>query len=414
MNKINNCRVCGNKNLIEIINLGNLALTGVFPKKNNIPPSNGRLELVKCHSNNQKHCGLVQLSNGFDLNEMYGDNYGYRSSLNISMVNHLKKIVDKIIIDIDLESDDLIIDIGSNDGTTLSFYDANKYNLVGIDPTALRFKEYYNSKIKIVSDFFSREIIKNNQFFKKAKIITSFAMFYDLEDPIEFAQTISETLDEKKGIWVLEQSYLPSMIKYNAYDTICHEHLEYYALNQIKWICDESNLKIIDVELTNTNGGSFLVKCAHKNSIYSSEDDKINSLLKYEEDIGIKDLEIYNQFKLNILKNKEDLIKLIKDINDSGKNVYGIGASTKGNVILQYCNFNTNNIRAIGEVNKDKFNSFTPGTNIPIIDEKEILDYENKYLLVLPWHFKEFFINSDNYKNQKLIFPLPELKVVDC
>ena len=414
MNKINSCRICGNQNLIKIVNLGNQSLTGVFPNNKEDQPSYGELELVKCHHETKNHCGLVQLSNSFDLNEMYGDNYGYRSSLNISMVNHLKKIIEKIVKNIQLKDNDLIIDIGSNDGTTLSFYNSTKYNLVGIDPTASRFKEYYNSNIKIISDFFSSKIINENKFNKKAKIITSFAMFYDLEDPIEFAKTISNTLDEKEGIWALEQSYLPTMITNNAYDTICHEHLEYYGLNQIKWICDNSDLKIIDVELTNTNGGSFLIKCCHKNSIYTSNENNIKQILENENKLGVKDLDLYKDFRNNILKNKEDLINLISNIKKSGQKVYGIGASTKGNVILQYCDFSVSDIPAIGEVNKDKFNCFTPGTNIPIIDEKEILAYEDKYLLVLPWHFKDFFISSKIYKSQKLIFPLPELKVVNC
>ena len=414
MNKISKCRICGNTNLKKIINLGNLVLTGVFPKSKKENISSGDLELIKCHGNDDSYCGLVQLSNSFDLNEMYGDNYGYRSSLNLSMVNHLEKIVEKIKNQILLNKSDLVIDIGSNDGTTLSFYDSSNLNLVGIDPTALRFKKYYDKNVKIISDFFSYKIIEKHNYFNKAKVITSFAMFYDLEDPIDFAKTISKTLDKNEGVWLLEQSYLPSMLKFNAYDTICHEHLEYYSLKQIKYICDHSNLKIIDVELTKTNGGSFLIKCSHKKSKYQPNLKNINQLLEYEKNEGIDDLKIYDNFKINIENSKKVLKNLIDKINKSGQKVYGIGASTKGNVILQYCDLSTNDINSIGEVNLDKFNSLTPGTNIPIVDENLILNSKDNYLLILPWHFKEFFINSKNYKNQKLIFPLPELEVIDC
>ncbi len=412
MNKIIKCRICNNPNLVSILKLGKFSLTGIFPKEKNQNITRGNLELVKCHDEENSSCGLVQLSENFDLNEMYGDNYGYRSALNNSMVDHLKSIISDITKHISLKKGDLIIDIGSNDGTTLSFYDQNIYDLVGIDPTAYRFKQYYNENIKIVSDFFSKDIIEKNNYFNRAKIITSFAMFYDLEDPIEFATTISKTLDEKEGIWVFEQSYLPSMLNQMAYDTICHEHLEYYSLKQIEWICKKSNLKIIDVELTNTNGGSFLVKCAHINSNLDANNQKIQSVIKREQALGINDLEIYEVFKKNIESLKNDLIKLIKKINNNGHKVYGVGASTKGNVILQYCNFSSQDIEYICEVNSDKFGSFTPGTNIPIVDEKEINIGKDDYLIILPWHFKFFFLSSDHYKNKNLIFPLPKIEII--
>ena len=162
MNKITECRICKNKKLIPILNLGDQELTGVFPKNNEPKPSSGELELVKCHGLNS--CGLIQLSRSFDLNEMYGENYGYRSSLNNTMLIHLRKIVEKIKNIVSLENGDLIVDIGSNDGTTLSFYDEKKYNLVGIDPTAERFKQYYNDNIQIISDFFSNEIVNQKCF----------------------------------------------------------------------------------------------------------------------------------------------------------------------------------------------------------------------------------------------------------
>ena len=247
MNKITECRICKNKNLVSILNLGNQNLTGVFPKLNEPQPSSGELELVKCHGDDKNNCGLIQLSTSFDLNEMYGENYGYRSSLNNTMLKHLNKIVDKIKTIVKLNDNDLVIDIGSNDGSTLSFYDEKKYNLVGIDPTAERFRKYYKKNIKIISEFFSNNIINNNNFNNKAKIITSFAMFYDLEDPIEFAKSVANAINKQDGLWVLEQSYLPTMLSQNAYDTICHEHLEYYSLKQIIWILEKSNLKLIDV-----------------------------------------------------------------------------------------------------------------------------------------------------------------------
>ena len=363
--KIKECRICKNKNLISILNLGKQSLTGVFPKINEPEPSIGELELVKCHGLNA--CGLIQLSRSFDLNEMYGENYGYRSSLNNTMLIHLRKIVEKIKNIVSLENGDLIVDIGSNDGTTLSFYDEKKYNLVGIDPTAERFKQYYNDNIQIISDFFSNEIVNQNQFNNKAKIITSFAMFYDLEDPIEFAKSISDLIDKKEGLWILEQSYLPSMLSQNAYDTICHEHLEYYSLKQIQWILDNSDMKLINVELTDTNGGSFVIYCSHKESKYKENIDKIKSVQNFEANLKLDEKEIYDIFYKNILKSKDNLINFIREKKQKNEKVCAIGASTKGNVILQFCNISTNDLDYIGEINEEKFGSVTPGTNIPII-----------------------------------------------
>ena len=222
---ITKCRVCGNTNLKVVLDLGDQYLTGTFPRSNDgIDISKGPLQLVKCHGATNV-CGLLQLAHNFDLGEMYGSNYGYRSGLNYRMVEHLMRKVESIRKLVDLNPEDLVVDIGSNDGTTLGFYPEN-LTLVGIDPTAAKFREYYKRHIKVVPDFFrARQLTKLHQT-KKAKIITSFAMFYDLEAPLDFVQQIQEVL-HADGVWVFEQSYLPLMLETNAYDTVCHEHLEY-------------------------------------------------------------------------------------------------------------------------------------------------------------------------------------------
>ena len=255
--KINNCRSCQSKELISCLNLGSQFLTGIFPKNRNQQVSRGNLALKFC-----KKCSLLQLDQNFNRNEMYGSNYGYMSSLNSSMINHLKNKSERIKKITSIQNTDLIIDIGSNDGTFLSFF-VNSCQTIGIDPTIVKFKNMYKKKTKIISDFFSSEIIKKNSK-KKAKIITSIAMFYDLEDPIRFSREIYECLHED-GIWHFEQSYMPSMIKNISYDTICHEHLEYYSLKSLKYILDKSNFKIVDVELNDINGGSFAITAAKKN-----------------------------------------------------------------------------------------------------------------------------------------------------
>lgn len=412
---IKSCRICKNKNLKSVFNLGIQYLTGTFPKNKKEKVNYGPVELVKCTEKkgkfSKKVCGLVQLKQTFDLNYMYGMNYGYRSGLNKSMVKHLKNKV-KSILDLKiLKPNDLVIDIGSNDATTLLSYPKKKFQLIGIDPTGVKFSAYYPKHIKLISDFFSYKSLKKKIKNKKARVITSFAMFYDLEDPLQFAKEIYQSLADD-GIWCFEQSYLPSMLKANSFDTICHEHLEFYYLKQIMWIADKANLKIVNVELNDVNGGSFSVIAAKKNSEIKINKKSINNLLKLEKKLKLENFSTYTKFKKNVELAKKNLTNFLKKQKLSGKKVYGLGASTKGNVLLQYFNIKDDLLKYIGEVNQDKLNSFTPGTYIRMISENEVIRLKPDYFLVLPWHFKNFFINSKKFSGKKLVFPLPFFKIV--
>lgn len=284
--EIEKCRICGNRNLKSIINLGNQKLTGVFPLEGECVPG-APLEVVKCEKKG-KHdaCGLVQLRYSCDITEMYGDNYGYRSGLNESMVAHLKDIVTNIKETVHLEQDDLIIDIGSNDCTLLKCYASPELSLdfVGIDPSGAKWLEFYPDNVTLISEFFTATCIKGIRKNKKAKVITSIAMFYDLEDPISFAKDVVELLHDD-GVWVMEQSYLPAMLQSRAFDTICQEHLEFYSLKQIKWIADHVGLKIIKVDLNNTNGGSFRVTLA-KNMSSMLVDSSVADVIELEKKWG--------------------------------------------------------------------------------------------------------------------------------
>lgn len=410
------CRICGNPHLVDVLDLGIQALTGVFPKSPDESISEGPLQLVKCHSRDtQDVCGLLQLKHSYRLDELYGDNYGYRSGLNRSMVNHLGDIVEKLKRVVVLEKGDLILDIGSNDGTLLGFYPANEFELVGMDPTARKFREYYRPDIKVVEDFFSaREFRK---FFpgKRAKVVTSMSMFYDLESPVDFVKSIHDILHDE-GIWVFEQSYMPLMIERNAYDTVCHEHLEYYGLTQVKWILDKVGFKIVDLELNDTNGGSFRLTVAKTHSAYDENTDLVTDILRQERKAGIGELDLYRQFAKMTQTHRTELMAWVQGLKASGKSLMGYGASTKGNVILQYCGFTSADIECIAEVNQDKFGRFTPGSRIPIRSESSVKALHPDYLLVLPWHFRDFIIERErSYLEQggHLVFPLPRLDIVN-
>ena len=408
--KIESCRICNNTSLEMVLDLGVQVLTGVFPSRLDENITRGPLQLVKCVGDDEV-CGLLQLAHSYDLDEMYGDNYGYRSGLNDSMVKHLRDKVARILSQVSLNDGDLVIDIGSNDSTTLQAYPNPELSLVGIDPTGVKFQEYYPEHIKLIPNFFSSDLVKTQYPGKKAKVITSFSMFYDLEEPMTFMKEVHEVLADD-GIWVFEQSYMPTMLEMNSYDTVCHEHLEYYALAQIKWMASRVGFNIIDVEFNDVNGGSFSVTVKKTNELNGNKHAQlVDDILARENDLMLNSLGPYLGFAERVKILKDDLIAFVAELNKKNKKIYVLGASTKGNVLLQYCEFTENDIAYVGEVNPEKYGKFTPGSKIPIIPEKELVGMNPDYLLVLPWHFKKFFMSSNKYGESKLVFPLPELKV---
>jgi hypothetical protein len=355
----------------------------------------------------------VQLSENFNLKKMYGNNYGYRTGLNLSMVNHIKNKINFLKKKFKITKEDIVIDIGANDGTLLGFLDSKKNKLIAVDPTIKKFKKFYKKNIIKVSNFFSFAGVEKHLKNKKAKLITSIAMFYDLPKPVLFAKQIYKTLEDE-GVWHFEQRYSGYMIKNLSYDTICHEHLEYYSLYSVKKILDAVNLKIIDVSFNNINGGSFALTVAKKNSKYL-ENKKIYKILRDEKNKKINTSYIYTQFYKRINKEKNKMISFFKKIKLERKLVIGYGASTKGNVLLQYCNISNKNIKYICDVNKDKNGCYTPGTKIKIISEKKAKQLKPDYFFVLPWHFKNFILDKEKKiirSGIKFIFPLPKFKVI--
>jgi len=409
--KIEKCRICGNPHLEEVLDLGEQMLTGVFPRKKDLQITSGPLHLVKCVGSAEA-CGLLQLQHSFDLAQMYGENYGYRSGLNASMVTHLKGKVEKILKQVQLRPGDLIIDIGSNDSTTLQAYSASGLILVGIDPSGIKFRNYYPAHVQLIADFFSAALVKQRFGSQKAKIITSFSMFYDLENPLDFMRQVYAVLEDD-GIWVFEQSYMPQMLKNNSYDTVCHEHLEFYALRQIEWMARRVGFKITEVEFNAVNGGSFSV-VVRKSKSGPDVLPSVQRILNEEQEEGLETLAPYQAFAKRVEKTKQDLLGFIKTAQGKGKMVAALGASTKGNVLLQYCSLSAKDIAFVSEVNTEKYGCFTPGSWIPIIPEDALVEKKPDYLIVLPWHFREFFQTQKKYQQFNLVFPLPDLEIVSA
>lgn len=413
--EIKRCRICGNTDLIPVLDLGLHSLSGIFPKKEDPDPIDAPLTLLKCNDeNNSNVCGLLQLKHNVPGELMYLNNYGYRSGINRTMTNHLKGIADEIKSKVSLSQGDVILDIGSNDATLLKFFDGLRLNRIGIDPTGEQFKSYYPNDIILLSDFFTFDNFKKTSPYQKAKVITSIAMFYDLKDPMEFVKDIKDSL-HSEGMWFMEQSYMPSMLNTDSFDTICHEHLEYYSLKQIKWVLDIVGLRIVDVDFNNANGGSFRISVCHKSSPIQSKQEKIDKILEFEVERGLHTIAPYLEFKQRVESIRENLRKFILEEKRQGRSIYVYGASTKGNTLLQYFGIGNDLITAAADRNPEKHGRRTPKTNIPIISEEEARKSKPDNFLVLPWHFKEEFLERENEyleNGGRLIFPLPKFELI--
>jgi hypothetical protein len=346
---------------------------------------------------------------------MYGDNYGYRSGLNQSMVRHLNNKCQSLEKMASLKKGDFVLDIGSNDGTFLRGYRTPGLQKVGCDPTAEKFRSFYDTESRLIADFFSRKtVVAGLGDSLKASLITSIAMFYDLEAPRQFVRDVVQTL-APEGLWHFEQSYMPSMLRLNSYDTICHEHIEYYSFSVVRKMLHAEGLKVVDVWMNAVNGGSFAVTAAHQSSSHKQAHALENWIIDREKHIGLERPGIYRLFEERVYEHREELRSLMHGLRKSGARIAGCGASTKGNVILQFCGLDSKDIIAISDVNEDKWGKYTPGTCIPILSEEEVRKMKPDYMLVLPWHFKDGILQREQKfleTGGRLIFPLPEIEIV--
>ena len=405
---LESCRLCGSSGLVTVLDLGDQALTGVFPTASAERVSQGPLELVWCRT-----CTLLQLAHSYEPTEMYGANYGYRSGLNRTMSQHLARKAAGLEMLVGLEPGDVVLDIGSNDGTLLAAYTTSRVKRIGVDPTAERFASFYPAGAEIIPRFFSATEF-HNAAPTPARIITSIAMFYDLEAPVAFAMDVRDCL-ARDGVWHFEQSYMPSMLRSTAYDTVCHEHLEYYSLETVSRILSEAGLALIDVRFNRVNGGSFAITAAREGSPIAPRRVLIDWFVGQEERLNLHTPGPFRRFEERVFQHRTDLVELVRTLRANGACVMGYGASTKGNVLLQFCGFGPDDIELIGDVNPDKFGRVTPGSGIPIVPEKEVRARQPDYLVVFPWHFRDAIVEREEAylrNGGRLIFPLPEIEIV--
>lgn len=402
------CRVCGDLPVV-VLDLGELAYSGTFPAPGEVVPT-APVRLASCPS-----CGLLQLAESPDPSLMYGDGYGYRSGLNASMVVHLTRKARGLERLLDLQPGDRVLDIGANDGTLLRAYRTPRLNRIAIDPTLRKWAEFYDRDdwIAQVPDFFTADLFWAVAP-RPARLITSVAMFYDLPDPVGFARDVAACLADD-GLWHVEVAYAPTMLRTGAYDGICHEHLEYYSLRTLLDIAERAGLYPVDVSTNGTNGGSLAVTLAKAGSPWPREYDICAHLLAAEARARVNDPLGWAGFALAVDQRQRDLTGVLALLRVSGRTISGLGASTKGNILLQSAGVGTQLVDRIGEVNPDKFGLVTPGTGIPIVPEAEVLADRPDYLLVLPWHFREgLTARLADYiaDGGRVIYPLPDIEIV--
>ena len=402
----------------ELFSLGNLFVSDFV--EDGQEPRYQRVEMKMCID---EKFGAVRLEKSAPASAMYGK-YWYRSGINNTMKNELKSIVEKIISIHKLKDNDVWIDIASNDGTLLSFVPKNILR-IGIDPVDDSFKiDAEKHADLIIQDYFSAAAYRESRFGKqKAKVITSIAMFYDLEDPESFLKDIASILDDD-GVWVLQLSYTPLMLKQLAFDNICHEHIYYYSLTNIKKMFESNGFKIMDCELNDVNGGSFriyVMKQGVDHSIFGTApyrdvaNFRVESLLSYEKELELDTEKTWIDFFDDINELKETTRNFIIEQKNLGKKIWGYGASTKGNTLLQYFELDSTLIDGIAERNRDKWGLKTVGTNIPIFSEEEMRKSNPDFLLVLPWHFINEFKSRETeflQKGGKFIVPCPKFEII--
>lgn len=408
------CRVCGSRELTPVIDLGEQFLQGSFVKPGKPMPPLRKIptRLVRCDvTRNERGCGLLQMEHSVPPGVLYA-NYWYRSGTNETMRNHLRGIAEEAMGLVgDIRT---VLDIGCNDGTLLQAYPDHIMRM-GVDPSDIA--RTIRPPIKVVHTVFPSPQAFAAFDGRKFDVVTSIAMFYDLEDPVEFAREINAIL-APDGVWIFEMSYLPQMLETNSFDTICHEHLEYYSLGVLEFILHKAGLRLVRHSFNGINGGS--VRCIAAKADTARYDsaaahDALTKARLAEFDLALDTDAPYRAFQKRIEAVRDELLKLLRGIRAKRGRVHVYGASTKGNTLLQWCGIDKDLVECAADRNPDKHGARTLGTDIPIVSEEASRAAKPDFYLVLPWHFKEEFLRRERETiraGTKMIFPLPEVTVI--
>jgi NDP-4-keto-2,6-dideoxyhexose 3-C-methyltransferase len=405
------CRLCGGDALEPVIDLGDHHLSGIFIDGDAPEGLDERLPLAVVRCADPDGCGLVQLAHSVEPSVMYA-HYGYRSGTNEIMRANLRDIAEKVSALAPLRPGDHVLDIGCNDGTLMAAYRTPGLRVLGVDPSDAA-SEAEAAGFEVVRAFFSRDAVEEARPGTRFRAITSIAMFYDLEDPVAFARDVEALLTDD-GVWVVELSYLPTMLTRCSFDTVCHEHLEYYALGSIEWALRQSGLAVEHVEFNEINGGSFRLFIRKADTV-GQPSEAVLRARREEAGMQLRSDEPYARFREATEHVRADLRAMLERLAADGRRVYAYGASTKGNTILQYCGIDTRLVAKAADRNPDKWGKRTLGTRIPIVSEDEARREAPDYFLVLPWHFLDGFLRREApylEAGGMFIVPIPEVRVI--
>ena len=403
--KIQGCRVCGSKNLLKILSLGNQYLSDFV--KTNRKPKAFPLNIFVC-----KKCLLVQLDYNAPQKYLYTERYGYKSGINQTMKDELKGIADEAMKKMKKTKEKIVaVDIGANDGTMLSFYPKSVHR-ISVEPVTKLAKISKKHANEVVNDFFTYEAYAKHTKNYKADIVSAISCFYDMEEPNKFVDDVKKVMKED-GIFIIQQNYLVEMLRKNAFDNIVHEHLEYYSLLSLNNLLARHNLEVFDVELRELNGGSFRTYIAKKGTRKISK--SVLKMQTLEKRLKLTNKKVYTDFGKRIKDNKDKIVAFIKQENKKGKKIYLYGASTRGNTLLQYFGITPKQIPCAVERNPEKWGKIIASVGIPIISEEKARKQKPDYMLVLPWFFKEEFLKRESAylkAGGHFIFPLPKLDII--
>lgn len=409
------CRSCGSSALTPVISLGEQYVSD-FVDEPSTDVLKSPLDLVLCDVASGG-CGLLQLRHTVPADFMFR-RYWYLSGVNATMTAALQDVVNAAERLISLSKGDMVVDIGCNDGTLLRSYRTKGLTLVGFEPATNLIPFAKVGTTDIINDYFTLKKYREQFPKSRAKIVTSIAMFYDLEDPNRFVEDVSGCLDDD-GVWIIQMSYLLSMLNQNAFDNICHEHLEYYSMTSLTNLLGRHSFEVFDVELNDVNGGSFRAYVKHKgcHSLGYREDERerLSRIRKLEENMRLTEKQTYLEFASRVKLLRERLYGFVKNEHEKGKSIYVYGASTKGNTLLQFCNLDHRLISAAADRNPDKWGKKTVGTLIPIISEDQARADRPDYFLILPWHFLDEFMKREKAYldgGGRFIVPLPEFRLI--
>jgi len=393
------CRLCGSSKLHDVFSIGEQYINDFVPRERVGKGLKAPLELMMCDQ-----CSLLQLRHTAPQELLYARHYWYRSGVTDTMRRALRNITEEIESMMMLESDDVVLDIGANDGTMLATYTVPGIYRVGCEPADNLIQELRKNTEHVMHDFWSYEKymkLARQWGFGKAKVITAIGMFYDLEDPNKFIKDAQCALADD-GIFVAQLMCLAPMLEKNDLGNICHEHLEYYSLSSLKYLFETNGLEMFKIEKNDINGGSYRIFARHYKG----------TGIAFEEEYTRRDI---LDFAKRLEKNRIRCVEFIKAEVAKGKRVYVYGASTKGNVILQYYGLDHTLITAAAERSPEKWGKYTIGSWIPIVSEEEARKVDPDYFLVLPWaFFDEFYRREKEWRSRggKFIVPLPEFRVV--